>query len=214
MTTDTDTMQAAETFAFSAETEAEAAKVMARYPEAWKASAVMPLLDLAQRQNDGWLSRAAMDYVAERLEMPPIRVYEVATFYTMYNLKPIGKHHVEICTNLPCWLRGSDDIVGACKSFLGVDFGETTEDGMFTLSHAECLGACVNAPMMQIGDDYYEDLDPESTMAILTELKAGKKPKTGSQNGRFTCEPASGLTSLEHQKDLLKTAGAGGGGDD
>jgi NADH-quinone oxidoreductase E subunit len=202
-----------ESFQFTPETEAKAEKVLARYPDGWKASAVMPLLDLAQRQNGGWLTQAAMDYVAERLAMPKIRVYEVATFYTMYNLKPIGKHHVEVCTNLPCWLRGSDEIVGACMKFLGINFGETTEDGMFTLSQAECLGACVNAPMMQIGDDYYEDLDAESTMAILTELKAGKTPKTGSQSGRYTCEPATGLTSLDHQKDLLKTA-LGGGGDD
>jgi NADH-quinone oxidoreductase E subunit len=202
-----------ENFQFTPETEAKAEKVLARYPDGWKASAVMPLLDLAQRQNGGWLTQAAMDYVAELLAMPKIRVYEVATFYTMYNLKPIGKHHVEVCTNLPCWLRGSDEIVGACKKFLGINIGETTEDGMFTLSQAECLGACVNAPMMQIGDDYYEDLDAESTMAVLTELKAGKTPKTGSQSGRYTCEPATGLTSLDHQKDLLKAA-LGGGGDD
>ena len=202
-----------ENFQFTPETEAKAEKVLARYPDGWKASAVLPLLDLAQRQNGGWLTQAAMDYVAELLAMPKIRVYEVATFYTMYNLKPIGKHHVEVCTNLPCWLRGSDEIVGACKKFLGINIGETTEDGMFTLSQAECLGACVNAPMMQIGDDYYEDLDAESTMAVLTELKAGKTPKTGSQSGRYTCEPATGLTSLDHQKDLLKAA-LGGGGDD
>jgi NADH-quinone oxidoreductase E subunit len=200
-----------EAFAFTPESEKLAAVVLKRYPEGWQASAVMPFLDLAQRQNDGWLSQAAMDYVADRLSMPPIRVYEVATFYTMYNLKPIGKHHVEVCTNLPCWLRGSDEIVGACKKFLGVEIGETTEDGMFTLSQAECLGACVNAPMMQIGDDYYEDLDADTTLAILSELKAGKTPKTGSQSGRFTCEPASGLTSLDHQSELLK---AGSGGDD
>ncbi|MBT6093271.1 MAG: NADH-quinone oxidoreductase subunit NuoE [Rhodospirillaceae bacterium] len=194
-------------FTFTPETESLAQKVIAKYPEGWQASAVMPFLDLAQRQNEGWLSRAAMDYVAERLSMPLIRVYEVASFYTMYNLKPIGKHHVEVCTNLPCWLRGSDEIVGACKTFLDIEVGETTIDGMFTLSQAECLGACVNAPMMQIGDDYYEDLDAESTLAVLSELKAGKTPKTGSQSGRHTCEPAGGLTSLEHQKDLLKASG-------
>ena len=208
-----DMTESTESFQFTAETEAKAQVVLARYPDGWKASAVMPLLDLAQRQNGGWLTQAAMDYVAERLAMPKIRVYEVATFYTMYNLKPIGRHHVEVCTNLPCWLRGSDEVVRACKTYLGIGFGETTEDGMFTLSQAECLGACVNAPMMQIGDDYYEDLDAEATMAVLTELKAGKTPKTGSQSGRYTCEPATGLTSLEHQKDLLKAA-TGGGGDD
>ncbi len=207
-----DDLDKVESFAFTPETEKLAEMVLAKYPEGWKASAVMPFLDLAQRQNGGWLTQTAMDYVAERLAMPPIRVYEVATFYTMYNLKPIGRHHVEVCTNLPCWLRGSDEIVGACKKFLGIDIGETTADGMFTLSQAECLGACVNAPMMQIGDDYYEDLDAETTMAVLTELKTGNKPKTGSQSGRFSCEPAGGLTSLDHQKDLLKTAL--GGGDD
>jgi len=196
-------IQQPDSFAFSAENTEAVETIRAKYPEDWQASAVMPLLDLAQRQ-EGWLSRAAMDHIAGMLDMPPIRVYEVATFYTMYNLKPIGKHHVEVCTNLPCWLRGSDAIMSACKKSLGVEEGQTTEDGMFTLSHAECLGACVNAPMMQIGDDYYEDLDEESTMAVLSELKAGKAPKPGSQINRFTCEPETGLTSLESQKDMLR----------
>ena len=140
-----------------------------------------------------------MDHVAEVLEMAPIRVYEVATFYTMYNLKPVGKHHVQVCTNLPCWLRGSDAVVGACRKSLGVDIGMTTEDGMFTLSEAECLGACVNAPMMQIGDDYYEDLDSASTEKILDALKAGETPKPGSQTGLHTSEPAGGLTVLKQE---------------
>ena len=187
-------------FAFAAEY-AEAAKVaIAKYPKGWQESAVMPLLDLAQRQHDGWLPRAAIDTVAEMLGMAPIRVYEVASFYTMYNLKPVGKNHVQVCTNLPCWLRGSDAVVGACKKSLGVEIGETTEDGMFTLSEAECLGACVNAPMMQIGDDYYEDLDSASTEAILEKLKAGETPKPGSQTGRHTSEPAGGLTTLTNKK--------------
>jgi NADH-quinone oxidoreductase E subunit len=155
----------------------------------------MPLLDLAQRQH-GWLPRAAMDHVAQILDMPPIRVYEVATFYTMYNLKPVGRHHVQVCTNLPCWLRGSTAIAETCRKTLDVDFGETTEDGLFTLGEVECLGACVNAPMMQIGDDYYEDLDPESTRAILNALKEGKTPKPGPQSGRRGCEPKNGLTTL------------------
>ncbi|MBV5324685.1 MAG: NAD(P)H-dependent oxidoreductase subunit E, partial [Rhodospirillaceae bacterium] len=128
--------------------------------------AVMPLLDLAQRQ-DGWVSRAAMEAIAGMLDMAPIRVEEVATFYTMYNRKPVGKFHVQVCTNLPCMLRGSDDVVAAAKTALGVDFGDMTADGLFTLSEVECLGACVNAPMMQINDDYYEDLDAESTKAVL-----------------------------------------------
>jgi len=186
-----------ETFTFNDENAAQAKAIIAKYPEGRQASAVMPLLDLAQRQNDGWLPKVAMDAVADMLEMPPIRVYEVATFYTMYNLKPVGKHHVQVCTNLPCWLRGSDAIVGACRKSLGIDFGMTTDDGMFTMSETECLGACVNAPMMQIGDDYYEDLDSDSTKAILEKLKSGKTPKPGSQTGRHTCEPAGGLTTLK-----------------
>ena len=186
-------------FLFNSENEKTAEGIISKYPENWQASAVMPLLDLAQRQNGGWLPRIAIDYVADMLSMPRIRVYEVATFYTMYNLSPIGRYHVQICTNLPCWLRGSDAIVGSCKKKLGIGFGETSEDGQFTLSEVECLGACVNAPMMQINDDFYEDLDSSSTETILTELAAGRKPKTGSQIERFTCEPAEGLTVLIHQ---------------
>ena len=181
-----------------------ATAIIARYPAGWQASAVMPLLDIAQRQNGGHLTPVAMDYVAEILDMPTIRVYEVATFYTMYNHKPIGKHHVQVCTNLPCWLRGSDSIVGTCRKFLDIGNHETTEDGMFTLTEVECLGACVNAPMMQIGDDYYEDLDAEATLEILSKLKAGSTPKTGSQIQRVSCEPVTGLTSLEEQTDLRK----------
>jgi NADH-quinone oxidoreductase subunit E len=173
--------------------------ILLKYPESWKASAVMPLLDLAQRQSDGWLPRVAMDCVADMLSMPRIRVYEVATFYTMYNLSPIGKYHVQVCTNLPCWLRGSDAIVVSCKKKLGIGFGETSEDGLFTLTEVECLGACVNAPMMQINDDFYEDLDSNSTETILSIMAAGGKAKTGSQIGRFTCEPIEGLTVLTHQ---------------
>jgi len=186
-----------ETFEFDACNLELADSFIAKYPEGWQASAVMPILDLAQRQSGGWLPKAAMDTVAGMLDMPPIRVYEVATFYTMYNLKPVGKHHVQVCTNLPCWLQGSDAVTGACRKFLGIDFGMTTEDGMFTLSEVECLGACVNAPMMQIGDDYYEDLDSGSTEEILEALKAGETPKPGSQTGRHTCEPAGGLTGLQ-----------------
>ncbi len=201
MSSDTETFEQPESFAFSTDNVDRAQAIIRKYPEGWQASAVMPLLDLAQRQNDGWLPRAAMDHVADMLDMPPIRVYEVATFYTMYNLKPIGRRHVQVCTNLPCWLKGSDGVAGACRKSLGIEFGETTEDGEFTLSEVECLGACVNAPMMQIDDDYYEDLDSVTTEAILSELKAGGTPKTGSQTGRHTCEPSGGLTSLVHQKD-------------
>ncbi|MCW5700621.1 MAG: NADH-quinone oxidoreductase subunit NuoE [Rhodospirillales bacterium] len=183
-------------FAFNEDNLKKAAAIVSKYPEGRQASAVMPLLDLAQRQHDGWLSRAAMDYIADYLGMPPIRVYEVATFYTMFNLKPVGRHHVQVCTNLACWLRGSDDVVNVCRNKLGIGFGETTADGEFTLSEVECLGACVNAPMMQINDDYYEDLSPETTEAVLDDLRNGKTPKTGSQIGRCSSEPVGGLTSL------------------
>ena len=189
-----------DTFEFAPATMEKAQVEIAKYPDIRKASAVMPLLDLAQRQNDGWLPRAAMDYVAGLLEMPPIKVYEVATFYTMYNLCPVGRHHVQVCTNLPCWLRGSDYVVDACKQKLGIGFGETTADGGFTLTEVECLGACVNAPMLQINDDYYEDLDATSTKSILTQLELGEKPKPGSQIGRKSCEPIGGLTALSEKK--------------
>ena len=197
-------MQNIEDFKFTSENMNAAKTIIAKYPAGWQASAVMPLLDIAQRQNGGHLTQMAMDYIADILDMPSIRVYEVATFYTMYNHKPIGKHHVQVCTNLPCWLRGSDNIVGACKNFLGIGNHETTEDGIFTLTEVECLGACVNAPMMQIGDDYYEDLDAEVTEEILSELKSGKVPETGSRTRRVSCEPVTGLTSLKKQADLRK----------
>jgi len=184
-------------FEFTAETLAKANAIIAKYPEGRQASAVMPLLDLAQRQNENWLPRAAMDYVGGLLNMPPIRVYEVATFYTMYNLAPIGKNFVQVCTTTPCWLRGSADVVDACKQELGIELGETTEDGLFTLIEVECLGACVNAPMIQVNDEYYEDLTPESTKAILRTLRSGEKPKVGPQIDRKTSEPVDGLTTLK-----------------
>ncbi len=201
-------MGSQEAFAFSDASMAQAKTEIAKYPPGRQASAVMPLLDIAQRQNGGWLSRAAIECVADMLDMPEMRVFEVASFYTMYNLKPIGRHHVQVCTNLPCWLRGSDGVVQSCRQTLGVDFGETTADGMFTLSEVECLGACVNAPMMQIGDDYYEDLDPGTTQSVLNKLRSGAAPKAGSQSGRHSCEPAGGLTSL------TKVGAGAGGGDD
>lgn len=184
-------------FAFSADNLAKARAVIAKYPPGCQASAVLPFLDLAQRQHQGWLSRAAMDYVAELLEMPPIRVYEVATFYSMFNLDPVGRHHVQVCTNIACWLRGADAIVQTCRDAIGIGLGETTADGQFTLSEVECLGACVNAPMMQIGDDFYEDLDAASARAVLEALKAGRRPRPGPQAGRKGCEPAGGLTTLK-----------------
>jgi NADH-quinone oxidoreductase E subunit len=185
-----------ETFEFTAENLGTAQNHISKYPEGRQASAVMPLLDLAQRQTGGWLPQAGIRYVAEMLDMPVIRVLEVASFYTMYNLQPVGEHFVQVCTTTPCWLRGSDDVVSACKSKLGIDMGETTEDGKFTVMEVECLGACANAPMMQIGDDYYEDLDADSTSKVLEALKNGETPTPGPQSDRNKSEPAGGLTSL------------------
>jgi len=183
-------------FAFTPENKATADKIIAKYPGGRQASAVIPLLDLAQRQHHGWLPRAAMDHVAKLLAMAPIRVYEVATFYTMFNLNPVGRYHVQVCTTTPCWLRDSDAVLDACRKKLGIEVGQMSADKLFTLSEVECLGACVNAPMMQINDDYYEDLDARATEAILDALKRGEKPKPGPQNGRITSAPASGPTTL------------------
>jgi NADH-quinone oxidoreductase E subunit len=190
-------------FAFSEGNLAEAKKHIAKYPAGRQASAVMPLLWLAQYQ-EGWVSRAAMDMVAGMLDMAPIRVYEVATFYTMYNLKPVGKHLVQICRTTPCWLRGSDGLTEMCRKKLGVDLHGTSADGKFTIMEVECLGACVNAPMVQINDDFYEDLTPESLSKVLDELAAGRRPKIGPQVDRLNSAPAGGMTTL---KDVAKGAG-------
>lgn len=179
-------------FEFTSQSMQEAKKHLAKYPAGKQRSAVLPLLDLAQRQNGGWLSREAMDYVAEFLSLPAIKVYEVATFYTMFNLKPVGKHLIQVCRTTPCWLRGSDKLTNACKDKLGVDLKETTSDGKFTLVEVECLGACVNAPMVQINDDYFEDLTAESMVKIIDDLAAGKKVSKGSQTGRQCSAPVEG----------------------
>lgn len=198
-------------FEFSPENHDAARQIIGKYPAGRQASALLPLLHLAQRQNGGWLTMPALDYIAELLEMPPIRVYEVATFYTMFKLRPIGRYHIEICTNLPCWLRGSDEIIETCRRKLGIGVGETSTDGLFTISEAECLGACVNAPMAQIGDDYYEDLSPESMERILLALAAGEKPKAGSQIGRHGAEPAGGLTTLTSTQGAAQRRPGSGG---
>jgi len=184
-------------FAFSLDNLARAQKIITKYPEGRQASAVLPLLDLAQRQTGNWLPRAAMDYVADMLSMPRIRVYEVATFYTMFNLQPVGEHFIQICTTTPCWLRGSQQIVKTCRDKLGIDPNETTGDGKFTVTEVECLGACVNAPMVQINDDYYEDLTPEIMAGICDDLKAGKQLSVGSQTGRRGSCAQNGPTSLK-----------------
>ena len=182
-------------FAFTDANAARAKAFIAKYPAGRQRSAVMPLLDLVQEQ-EGWVSLAAMNYVAEMLELPPISVYEVATFYTMFQLKPVGKYHLQVCTNVPCMLRGSDEIVATAEQELGVHLGETTADGLFTLSEVECLGACVNAPVIWIGKDYYEDLGVENTKELIRALKRGETPKPGSQTGRQTSAPAGGPTTL------------------
>jgi len=183
------------TFSFTEESLARAKAFIAKYPAGRQRSAVMPILDVVQRQ-EGWVSLAAMNVVAEMLDLAPMRVYEVATFYTMFQLKPVGKYHLQICTNVPCMLRGSQEIVETAEQELGVHIGETTADGLFTLSEVECLGACVNAPVIWIGDDYYEDLGIESTKEIIRALKRGETPKPGSQTGRSGAAPAGGPTTL------------------
>jgi NADH-quinone oxidoreductase E subunit len=157
-------------FAFTPENQKCAGSHIQKYPPGRQASAVLPLLDLAQRQCGGWLPLSAIEAVAAILKMPPIRVHEVASFYTMFNLKPVGKHHVQVCRTTPCWLRGSEDIKAACESHLGIQTGQVTPNGKFSLSEVECLGACVNAPVVQINDDYYENLTPESVKSVLTGL--------------------------------------------
>ncbi len=191
--------QQPDTFAFTDENLEKAKTIIARYPEGRQASAIMPLFDLAQRQHDGWLPTAAMNYIAEMLGVPQIRAYEVATFYSMYNLAPIGKHLVRVCTTTPCELRGSSDVVAACCEALGIGLNETTSDGMFTLREVECLGACVNAPVVWIGDDYYEDVDADAMRRIIDALRNGETPAPGSQTGRKTSAPIGGPTTLKEQ---------------
>jgi len=183
-------------FEFTSENLARATAYIAKYPPGRQASAVLPLLDLAQRQSGGWLPLAAMHHVADMLEMPRIRVYEVATFYTMLNLRPVGHYLLQACTTTPCWLRGSDAVVAACERKLGIGIGGMSADGLFTLIEVECLGACVNAPILQVNDDFYEDLDGAATEALLDALRAGKAPPPGSLNGRLSSAPANGKTTL------------------
>ena len=189
-------------FAWTAENAAKAAEIVKRYPEGRQRSAVMPFLDLAQRQvgaetkTQGWLPIPVIEFVARELDMPVIRVLEVATFYTMYNLVPVGRFHVQVCGTTPCMLRGSDDLIAACKK-RGMKKGETTADGLWTFTEVECMGNCASAPMVQINDDNYEDLTAERLDHILDELAAGRQPKTGTQEpGRHSVEPVGEPTNL------------------
>ena len=185
-----------ETFAFSPDNRARADRIVARYPAGKQASAVLALLDLAQRQSGGWLPRAAIEHVGAVLGMAPIRLYEIATFYEMFNLEPVGEHMVRVCTTTPCQLRGAGEVLRACEAALGVAVGETTADGKFTLREFECLGACVNAPVVWIDDDYYEDLDPDLAASLLRRIRDGAPVRPGSQTGRQASAPASGPTAL------------------
>jgi len=186
----------AKDFAFTEENLIRAKQLIGRYPEGRQASAVLPLLDLAQRQNDNWASDAVLRYVADMLDMPYIRVVEVASFYTMINLAPVGRHLLQLCRTTPCWLRGADDLRQVIKDKLGIAHGETTEDGKFTLMEVECLGGCVNAPIVQVNDDFYEDLDAASLGGVLDALAQGEKPAEGSARGRQMSAPETGQKTL------------------
>ena len=164
-------------------------KIIEKYPSGRKQSAVIPLLDLAQRQNKGWLNKKALEKVAETLSMSFIRVLEVATFYSMFNLKPIGKNYIQICRTTPCWLRGSDKLLNIAKEVTGCSLGETSKDKKFTVVEVECLGACCNAPMVQINDDYFEDLNEDIFKRLLINLKDDKEISKGSQIGRLSSNP-------------------------
>ena len=179
-------------FKFNSENLKKVEEIFKRYPEKNKKSAVMPLLYLAQRQNDNWIPLAAMKYIANYLSIPYISVYEVATFYTMYNLAPVGKHFIQVCTTTPCLIRGADKIVKLFKEKISPNENEISKHGSCSWMEVECLGACVSAPMVQINDDYYEDLDEDNFRKILIDLKNNKSINTGSQIGRQTSHPKRG----------------------
>jgi NADH-quinone oxidoreductase subunit E len=219
---DPEVIQRWRSFDWTSENRAKAKALIARYPEGRQHSAILPLLDLAQRQvgaetnTQGWLPIPVLEFVGREIDMPYVRVLEVATFYTMYNLQPVGRFHVQICGTTPCMLRGSDDLFAACKK-RGLAKGHTTEDGLFTLSEVECLGACANAPMVQINDDNYEDLTAKSMGAILDALAKGETPKPGPQVERQTSCPEGGATTLkkmaernyDYRPQWTETAGEG-----
>ncbi|MGH7190877.1 MAG: complex I 24 kDa subunit family protein [Acetobacteraceae bacterium] len=196
-----------EHFAFDAESEQAIPGILAKYPAERQASAVLFLLDLVQRQmaratGSAWVPTVAMNVVADRLAMPHIRVYEVATFYTMFNLRPIGKFNLQVCTTTPCWLRGSDAVTAACRKATGIaGWHETSADGLFTMTEVECLGACVNAPVLQVNDDFYEDLDGPATERLIEALRRGEVPPPGSAIGRQGSAPAGERTTLLAEKD-------------
>lgn len=189
-------------FAFDEQSEREIAAILTKYPPSRRASGSIPALYVAQEQmrrttGSAWIPTVAMDAVAARLGMAPIRIYEVATFYLMFNTTPIGRHNLQLCTTTPCWLRGSDEVVRACRDETGIaGWHETSADGLFTMTEVECLGACVNAPILQVDDDYHEDLDYDRTRALLQALRRGESVPPGSSIGRMTSAPEGGPTTL------------------
>ena len=189
-------------FTLDAESSTAIDMLVTKYPAGKQASAVIPALYVVQSQmkrqtGSAWVPVKAMDAVGARLGMPPIRVYEVATFYFMFNMKPIGTYHLQVCTTTPCWLRGSDAVTDACRQATGIKgWGETSEDGMFTMTEVECLGACVNAPILQVDDDFYEDMDAGKVSQLLAALRRGERPVPGSMTGRQTSAPEGGPTTL------------------
>ena len=193
-----------ENFEFNQASLEEANSVVSRYPEGKQQSAVMALLYIAQKQNDNWIPLAAMKFIAKFLNMPYIKVYEVATFYTMYNLAPVGKHFIQICTTTPCMIRGAYKLVEACKEKISKNENELSKNKSCSWVEVECLGACVNAPMMQINDDYYEDLNKEKTLQILDEILNGKIPKPGSYRGRVNNEPEDNRKTLMDTKNVTR----------
>lgn len=178
-----------ETFQFTTENLKKVSEFIAKYPHGRQASAVLPLLDLAQRQCGGWVPQAAIEEVARLLAMPAIRVYEVASFYTMFNLKPVGKYHLQLCGTTPCWLKGAGELKDHCAQKWGIKEGQVTANGQFSLVEVECLGACVNAPVIQINDDFYEDLTPELLDQVLEKLNQDEAAQSGSQIGRQASAP-------------------------
>ena len=190
-----------ENFEFNSKNIEIAKKIISNYPASKQQSAVMALLYLAQRQNENWIPLPAMKYIAKFLDMPYIKVYEVATFYSMYNLAPVGKFFYQICTTTPCMLRGAYDLVNVCKSKISKKENEISNDGNCSWTEVECLGACVNAPMIQINDDYYEDLDKEKMEEIINQTTKGEKPKPGSYKGRLNSEPENKRTTLMELKN-------------
>tara|TARA_Y200000002_G_scaffold104504_1_gene85185 strand:+ start:122 stop:709 length:588 start_codon:yes stop_codon:yes gene_type:complete len=176
-------------FSFSNENLLKAKDIVKMYPKNYRESSIMPLLSMAQSQNDGWLPKKAIEYVSKFLNVPEMKVLEIATFYSMYNLSPVGKHHIEICTTSPCMLRGSDNLLEKLKNWIGINTGEITDDNKFSLNRVECLGACVNAPVVKINENYYEDLDLQSFEELINKLSNNKKVKIGPQSLRKGSEP-------------------------